>query len=145
MILRPKSFWPTLMYFDQTPSFSNSEVSFLHYTPNRKLRDGKPLGFHLRVFRFELVQNGKLGAGNLGVWSKYLKMPQRRTPRFSSPSFRFCVLCKMKNSEWKNLGKILSGFPKFPRTPSFWPHSCYLVSLHKFPTKFRMKWWIFTP
>ena len=29
-------------HFDQTPSFFNSEVSFLRYTPNRKLGDGKP-------------------------------------------------------------------------------------------------------
>ena len=52
-----------LTYFDQTPSFYNPEVSFLHYTPNRKLEDGKPRslikvpqrksrGFHLRVFGF---------------------------------------------------------------------------------------------
>ena len=51
-------------HFDQNPSFSISEFSFLHYTPNRKLGDGKPRslikrplrklrGFHLGVFRFE--------------------------------------------------------------------------------------------
>ena len=67
MILGPSLFWshkPVLMHLDQTLSFSNSDVSSFHYTPNRKHGDGKPRslnkqsqrklrGFYLRVFRFE--------------------------------------------------------------------------------------------
>ena len=42
------------MHFDQTPSFSNSEVSFLRYTSNRKLKDGTPLEFDQMALNSEL-------------------------------------------------------------------------------------------
>ena len=58
-----------LTYFDQTPSFSNPEVSFLHYTPNRKLEGGKP--------------------------QSLIKMPQRKSRAFIS---EFSVLGMVQNS-----------------------------------------------
>ena len=42
------------MNFDQTPSFSNSKVSFLRYTSNQKLKDGKPLEFDQMALNLEL-------------------------------------------------------------------------------------------
>ena len=90
--------------FHQTQGFSNSEFSILHYT-----------------------QNGKLGVGNLGVFSKvyqnsdFFKLLDQ-TPRFSNsevfqlrgfptPSFPFCTTLKTENSEFENLGV----WPKYLR------------------------------
>ena len=67
--------------FYQTPSFSNSEFSILHYTQNGKLGDEtsecsfKPFYQTPRFSNSEFsilhyTQNGKLGVGNLGVFSK---------------------------------------------------------------------------
>ena len=62
--------------FYQTPSFSNSEFSILHYTQNGKLGD-ENLGVLFQAFlpnsEFSILhytQNGKLGVGNLRVFSK---------------------------------------------------------------------------
>ena len=72
--------------FYQTPSFSNSEFSILRYT-----------------------QNGKLGVGNLGVFSKVYQNSDLfnyliKFRGFPTPSFPFCTTLKTDNSEMENLG-----------------------------------------
>ena len=63
------------------------------------------------------VQTGKLGIGKpwslINVPQSLIKMPQGKSPRFSSPSFRFCAWYKMKNSEGENLGKYSPSFRDF--------------------------------
>ena len=71
--------------FYQTPSFSNSEFSILHYT-----------------------QNGKLGVGNVGVFSKVYQNSDFfnyliKLRGFPTPSFPFCTTLKTENSEMENL------------------------------------------
>ena len=87
--------------FYQTSSFSNSEFSILHYT-----------------------QNGKLGVGNLGVFSKvcqnsdFLKL-LNQTPRFSNSEFsilHYTQNGKLKTSEFDQTA--LEKTPRFS-SPSF--------------------------
>ena len=89
--------------FYQTPSFSNSEFSILHYTQNGKLGD-ENLGVLFQAFlrnsefaysEFSILhytQNGKLRVENLGVFSKVYQNSDffkllNQTPRFSNTEF----------------------------------------------------------
>ena len=99
----------------------NSEFSILHYTQNGKLGD-ENLGvlvqaflpnsefFQFRVFHFALYPNGKLGVGNLRVFSKvyqnsdFFKNYFIKLRGFPTPSFPFCTTLKTENSEMENLG-----------------------------------------
>ena len=73
--------------FYQTLSFSNSEFSILHHS-----------------------QNGKLGVGNLGDFSKVYQKSDFffncliKLRGFPTPSFPFCTTLKTENSEMENLG-----------------------------------------
>ena len=75
--------------FYQTPSFSNSEFSILHYT-----------------------QNGKLGVGNLGFFSKVYQNSDFFNylikQSFPTPSFPFCTTLKKENPG----GKLGDGKPR---------------------------------
>ena len=115
------------MHFDQTQSFFNSEVLCLRYTPNRKLGDGN-LGFDLIITVLSVVQNGKLGVGKprrlIKVPPSLIKIPQRKSAKFSSsnsrfwlPGFGYSAKCKRKTSE-----KYSLKFPRFLRTLSFRPY-----------------------
>ena len=90
-----------LTYFDQTPSFSNPEVSFLHYTPNRKLEDGKPRGL-------------------IKIPQSLIKMPQRKSRGFHLRVFGFGCGAKRQPRRGRNLEKsILRGFRNFRKLRVF--------------------------
>ena len=90
-----------LTYFDQTPSFSNPEVSFLHYTPNRKLEGGKPRSL-------------------IKVPQSLIKMPQRKSRGFHLRVFGFGYGAKRQPRRGRNLEKsILRGFRNFRKLRVF--------------------------
>ena len=65
-------------------------------------------------------------SGLIKVPQSSIKMPQRKSLRFSSPSFRFWVWCKMENSEGKTSEKI---FSEISENSEFYPstkqEACY--------------------
>ena len=105
--------------------FQHRDFVFALY-PKQKNRRWKTSEFDLIITFLSVVQNGKLGVGKpqslIKVPHSLIKIPQRKSPRFSSPSSRFWLQCKMENSEGKTSEKYSPGFPRFLRTPSFRPH-----------------------
>ena len=104
--------------FYQTPSFSNSEFSILHYTQNGKLGDGN-LGVFSKVYQnsdvFKLLnqtprfsnsefsilhytQNGKLGDGKP---RSLIRRRWRKLRGFHLRVFRFECSAKWKSRSWK--------------------------------------------
>ena len=86
-------FTRTAIFFN----YLNSEFSILHYTQNRKLRDGKPQSLIRRRWRkpevfisefsiLSIVQNVKVGVGKPRSLTKVpqslMKLPQSKTPSF---------------------------------------------------------------
>ena len=67
-------------------------------------------GFQLRVSRFQYSAKWKARSWKA---SEVDQSALEKTPRFSTPNFRFWVLCKIETGN-ENLGKlILQGFPVF--------------------------------
>ena len=74
-----------------------SECSFKPFLPNSEFS----------ILRY--TQNGKLGVGNLGVFSKVYQNSNLfnyliKLRGFPTPSFPFCTTLKTENSEMENLG-----------------------------------------
>ena len=133
------SIWPQqnsdfLKLLNQTPRFSNFEISILHYTQNGKLGDAKPRslmrrrlrklrGFHLRVFRFECSAKWKSHSWKTSEFDQSTSEFDETTSEQISEVFNsdFSVLGIVQNGKLgvENLGKlILRGFRVF-REPEF--------------------------
>ena len=97
----------------------------MHYTPYRNLGDGKPRsllkrpwrklrGFISKFIVLTVAQNGKLRVGktrsSIKVLQKLIKMPQRKSRRFTSPSFRFGYSAKWKTRDRKPRKHFLRDF-----------------------------------
>ena len=88
--------------------------------PIPKTRRWKTSEFDLIITVFSVVQNGKLGVGKprrlIKVPQSLIKIPHRKSARFSSPSSRFWLQCKM---EKENLGKIFSEVSEISENSEF--------------------------
>ena len=124
--------------FYQTPSFSNSEFSILHYTQNEKLGVGN-LGVFSKVYQnsdfFKLLnqtprfsnsefsilrytQNGKLGDGKP---RSLIRRRWRKLRGFHFRVFRFECSAKWKSRSWKtprSLTKVPQSLMKLPQSKS---------------------------
>ena len=141
--------YPASMHSDQTLSFPISEFSFLHYAPNRKLGDGKPLrlikrplrklrGFHLRVSRFECSAEWKTRSWRISeVDQSTSEFDQNASEKNSEVFiFEFSVWGTVQNGKLgvEKPGKnILRGFRVFRELScSFRPHRRFrLLSLQE--------------
>ena len=113
-----------LTHFEQTPSFSNSELSFLHYTQNWKLGEGKPRsvikqtwrrlgGYHLRVFGFECGAKWKTWSWKTSEFDQNTSEFHQNAPENNS---KFLVLGVVENEKLeveKPRKYILLGFRVF--------------------------------
>ena len=130
----------SLRHFDQTPSFSNSELSILHYTQteNSELKTSE---FSLRHYgqltsRFSNSEFSILHytqTENLELKTSEFSLKFTRTTIFllncnliklrvfPTPRFRFCAILQTENSEMKTLEFNQTALEKTPRfsSPSF--------------------------
>ena len=67
------------------------------------------------------MQNGKLRVGKA---RSLIKVHQKKTPIFSTPSFRFWVWCKTENAELKTLENWFSEVSEFSENSEFSTSPC---------------------